>query len=197
MHVRQQLQDATRVDALTRLFEEERELPPVALAGDRAEGPVAQRVAQRRARPPLEPEAESHGEPCPAKGPRRIVVEAAIVEHAQAALREVGHATDVVDHGDRLRAGVDVERQDQRVHGEVAPQHVLFERARLDLGQRPGMRIALAARSREIGLGLGRPQAERAEARMALEFDRRRRIGARHGVDQRRRVRLDEQIEVP
>ena len=82
-----------------------------------------------------------------AKGAGRVVDEGAVVEHSQRTPLEVLEATVRVD-----QLGVARERHGHRVEREVTAREVLAQRRRLDLRQRAGLRVGLAAGGGKIEL---------------------------------------------
>ena len=175
------------------------ELGPQALARNRSEGPARERGRERTPTARLEPEAQARGEARGAQRSRRIVVKAALVQHAQPAAREVLASAHAVDQGRAPGARHPVQRNRERVHAEVAAPEILLERARRDRRQCARPRVGLAARTGEVEIAARREHARGAEAlvrhaaliaRCGLSREPQRRLR------EARLPRLDEQIHV-
>jgi hypothetical protein len=75
----------------------------------------------------------------PPEGPRRIVVEAALVQDAQPPLDQILEAADPIDHLASLPRRGGIDRETRALTAEVAALDVLGQAARLDFGSAPGL----------------------------------------------------------
>src|SRR5581483_11680453 len=92
-------------------------------------------------------ESEPPRVPSQPEQPRRVIAEAALVEHPKNALLEI--VARVGDREQRSPLG-SVELQRGRVDGEVAPLEILIDRRRLDIRKRARSAVALAPRPRDV-----------------------------------------------
>ena len=154
------LEDGNRV----KLGRHQSQFAPDPGAADGVQGAGCDGSGRELPRVRCDREAESRRITRQPQQPRRVVLEARVVEHGQGAPLEVVMGTRRRQQHSGVIAG---ETERDRVDREVAPQQVGRDRRRFDLRQSARVRVALAACAREVIADGAAADADGAEPRLA------------------------------
>jgi hypothetical protein len=151
------------------LFEDEDQFASKPLTAHGSERTIAQGIAQGASGTPVQRKPQARGEPRGAPGPRRIVMEAASVQHTQAAGREILEPPTSIDDFTRPSGIRGIDSPDERVDRKITPLAIFIEITRHDIWQCAGMGVCLMSKIGEVEAGIVGFDMQRAKTWMLDE----------------------------